>query len=143
MAKHSHRMVLRYQQGRRSQSTVRRHYLEWRAQQSPPVPYHCDIPICQFHSGNLLWNGLELHLVLDHINGVSGDNSPENLRFLCPNCNSQQSTHGGSNKGRVIQDPGGYARVAKDGKRHFVLPAEPGEYKIVGADATLIQKRKT
>jgi hypothetical protein len=42
----------------------------------------------------------------------------------------------------VIQDPGGYARVAKDGKRHFVLPAEPGEYKIVGADATLTHRRK-
>jgi len=43
------------------------------------------------------WNGQKLSLVLDHINGISNDNRLENLRFLCPNCNSQTSTFAGRN----------------------------------------------
>ena len=43
------------------------------------------------------WNGKPLILVLDHINGVYNDNRLENLRFLCPNCNSQQETFAGRN----------------------------------------------
>lgn len=43
------------------------------------------------------WEGKPLSLVLDHINGVSDDNRPHNLRFLCPNCNSQTETFSGRN----------------------------------------------
>jgi len=32
-------------------------------------------------------------LELDHINGIRSDNRLENLRILCPNCHSLQSTH--------------------------------------------------
>jgi hypothetical protein len=85
----------------------------------------------------LVWNGKPLKLVLDHINGVNGDNRVENLQFLCPNCNSQQNTHGGSNKGKVIQSSGGFAHVEKDGKKHYTLPAESGEYVLNGTDAEL------
>lgn len=35
---------------------------------------------------------------LDHINGERHDNRLENLRILCPNCHSLQSTHRGRNK---------------------------------------------
>ena len=38
------------------------------------------------------WNGKPLVLVMDHINGVNNDNRIENLRMLCPHCNSQQDT---------------------------------------------------
>lgn len=38
------------------------------------------------------WNGKELVLRLDHINGIRNDNRLENLRFLCPNCDSQEET---------------------------------------------------
>lgn len=43
------------------------------------------------------WNGKNIVLVLDHINGTNNDNRIENLRFLCPNCNSQQTTFSGRN----------------------------------------------
>lgn len=47
-----------------------------------------------------VWKDKELCLVLDHINGVSNDNRIENLRFLCPNCNSQTNTFAGRNNKR-------------------------------------------
>lgn len=37
---------------------------------------------------------------LDHINGDRFDNSIDNLRILCPNCHSLQSTHRGKNIGK-------------------------------------------
>lgn len=37
-------------------------------------------------------NGQKLVMVLDHINGINNDHRLENLRLLCPNCNSQQET---------------------------------------------------
>jgi 5-methylcytosine-specific restriction endonuclease McrA len=44
------------------------------------------------------WNGKPLTLVLDHINGRADDFRMENLRLLCPNCNSQTVTFSGRNK---------------------------------------------
>lgn len=39
-----------------------------------------------------IWNDEELVIEIDHVNGNHWDNRPENLRFLCPNCHSQQKT---------------------------------------------------
>jgi len=39
-----------------------------------------------------IWRGKPLNLILDHANGVNNDNRLKNLRFLCPNCDSQQPT---------------------------------------------------
>lgn len=58
-------------------------------------PYTCEI--CGM---NPEWNGKKLVLVLDHKNGNSHDNRLDNLRFLCPNCNSQQPTFAGGNTKR-------------------------------------------
>ena len=124
--------VLVYKKGRRSQSTVRRHYYEWRSQQKPPIPERCDNPNCAFFSNPLIWNGKPLPLRLDHINGVSGDNRPKNLQLICPNCDSQLTTQGGKNKGRVEQSKGGFAIKRKDGLKDYTLPAEPSKLKLSG-----------
>ena len=44
-----------------------------------------------------MWRGKEIHLILDHINGINNDHRLENLRFLCPMCNATLDTHGGKN----------------------------------------------
>jgi len=44
------------------------------------------------------WNNRDLVMILDHINGTYNDNRIENLRLICPNCNSQTDTFGGRNQ---------------------------------------------
>ena len=56
------------------------------------IPYTC--AIC----GITEWQGKNLSLELDHINGINNDNRLENLRFLCPNCHSQTVTYGSKNQ---------------------------------------------
>ena len=44
------------------------------------------------------WNGMELLIQLDHIDGDSHNHKLENLRMVCPNCHSQTHTYCGKNK---------------------------------------------
>ena len=46
------------------------------------------------------YNGKPISLQLDHINGIRNDHRLINLRWLCPNCHSQQETSFGKNKKR-------------------------------------------
>ena len=39
------------------------------------------------------WRGKKMSLILDHKNGIRNDHRLENLRFVCPNCNSILPTH--------------------------------------------------
>lgn len=46
------------------------------------------------------WNGIQLSLHIDHINGDWRNNTPENLQFLCPNCHSQTESYCGKKNKR-------------------------------------------
>lgn len=50
--------------------------------------YVCSNAACSISS----WLGADITLEIDHISGEHFDNRPENLRFLCPNCHSQEPT---------------------------------------------------
>jgi formate-dependent nitrite reductase cytochrome c552 subunit len=43
------------------------------------------------------WNGKDLKLHLDHIDGNNLNETRENLRYICPNCHSQTKTYCGKN----------------------------------------------
>lgn len=45
------------------------------------------------------WQGKDIVLILDHIDGNSDNNFPSNLRLVCPNCDSQLPTFKNRNKG--------------------------------------------
>ena len=129
--------VLCYTQNKKPATTVRRHFIQWRLQQQPPIPIRCDENNCHYHNSPLIWNNKELRLILDHINGNNSDNRPQNLRFLCPNCDSQLETRGGKNKGRIEKSEGGFAIVSKEGKRSYILPAEPGIFTLTGGSVNI------
>lgn len=73
-----------------SQSTLRKHYLDGKYSE-----YKCSI--C---GQEPFWNGKELTLTLDHINGHNRDDRLENLRWVCPNCDRQLDTFSGKNTSR-------------------------------------------
>ena len=68
------------------QKTLRRWFLN-----GGYVEYKCSI--CNLKQ----WNEKPISLILDHINGNNKDNRLENLRWVCPNCNSQLDTTGARN----------------------------------------------
>lgn len=53
--------------------------------------------VCQICMMKPTWNEKPLILRLDHINGNSYDNRLQNLRLVCPNCDSQLPTFCGRN----------------------------------------------
>ncbi|GAA1945494.1 HNH endonuclease [Nocardioides panacihumi] len=46
------------------------------------------------------WNGEPIQFVLDHVDGDASNNRRENLRLICPNCDSQLPTYKSRNRGR-------------------------------------------
>ena len=50
-----------------------------------------------------IWNNKNIVMVLDHINGISNDHRLENLRMVCPNCNSQLDTFCRKNSNKNIK----------------------------------------
>lgn len=71
-----------------SRSTAKRYILHYGL-----LPYTCSE--CNLPPE---WNRKPLVLTLDHKNGTSDDHRLENLRWLCPNCNSQTDTFCGKRK---------------------------------------------
>ena len=55
---------------------------------------HC----CEMCNGTE-WMGEPIPLELDHINGDAGNNMPDNLRLLCPNCHTITPYSNGKNRG--------------------------------------------
>ena len=68
-------------------ATMRRYLSEDRG-------YNCEV------CGLSDWQGKEITLHVDHIDGNPGDDSPANVRLICPNCHSQTEFLGAANKGR-------------------------------------------
>lgn len=62
------------------------------------IPYECSI--CGLPP---LWQGKDLTLTMDHIDGDSHNNELSNLRWVCPNCDRQLPTYCGKNKNRIYK----------------------------------------
>ncbi|MCK9532588.1 MAG: hypothetical protein M0R77_18920 [Gammaproteobacteria bacterium] len=62
-----------------------------------------------------IYNDLPLVLQLDHIDGNSDNNLPNNLRLLCPNCHSQTDTYAAKGQGTRYHK--------KNNKRNLYLQA--------------------
>ena len=77
-------------------SSVARAYVKSLVVKNNLLPYCCEI--CKIND----WLGKIICLDLDHKNGINNDNRLENLRFLCPNCYSQQPTTNRTRKKREI-----------------------------------------
>lgn len=99
-------------------STYGKGHLKRRLLSEGILPNKCSNPNCQITSE---WLGKPLILVLDHINGIGNDDRLENLRLLCPNCNSQTDTFCGKNityqKNEGFNCPGCGAPVAAKGRQ--------------------------
>jgi len=75
-----------------SQHTLRKLYIK----------NSCSEYKCSICGQEPIWQGKELTLILDHINGINNDDRLENLRWVCPNCNQQLETTGSRNPQRKI-----------------------------------------
>lgn len=53
---------------------------------------------CAICENENVWNDNPLVFVLDHIDGDASNNNRENLRLICPNCDSQTETFKSKNK---------------------------------------------
>ena len=78
--------------GDASVGTRRRHYI--REYLAAAQASRCAVCGCAS-----TWQGMPLALVLDHIDGNPDNNHRDNLRLVCPNCDSQLPTFKSRNRG--------------------------------------------
>lgn len=56
-----------------------------------------DDKICSICGQSKTWSNKDLTMILDHIDGDNHNNQLHNLRWICPNCDSQLPTYAGRN----------------------------------------------
>ena len=64
--------------------------------------------VCNICKNPPTWNSKPIVFIVDHVDGNYENNSPDNLRAICPNCNSQTDSFGGRNnfkRDHVIKRP--------------------------------------
>lgn len=76
-----------------SQKVLREYYLKGKY----------SLYVCSICNSDPIWRGKDLSLRLDHINGINNDDRLENLRWVCPNCDSQLNTYGSKNQAYKIK----------------------------------------
>lgn len=76
---------------KQSEASIRRHVKKYLIYKHGNV---CNI--CQ----NKNWNNLPIPLICDHIDGDHYNNSIENFRLICPNCDAQLPTFKSKNRGK-------------------------------------------
>lgn len=54
--------------------------------------------VCAICGNPPIWNDKELVFIIDHIDGDASNNKRDNLRCICPNCDSQLDTYKSKNK---------------------------------------------
>ncbi len=69
-------------------------------------------PVCEICGQDENWHGIEISLILDHINGTRNDNRIENLRIVCPNCAAGLETHCGRGR-RTLERTRGCLRCGQ------------------------------
>ena len=133
--------VLRCSMKRQNSNYIKKYYDKWRVERGLPL-YRCDNEYCIFFNQSLEWQNLagateRLPVVLDHINGNNSDNTPSNLRYLCPNCDSLLSnTRGGANRGRIKRyDENNYLVMERKGTQHYYLFGSGGA--VIGGSAEI------
>jgi hypothetical protein len=88
--------------------------------------YCCDI--CKI----IEWLGQPVPIVADHINGDSSDNRFSNFRLLCRNCDGQQDTYCGRNRGRAkkhVED--------LEARRAYLMAAKQELHRVQGIPDTV------